>query len=221
MTSSHKFTLIVLACVLCISSWVGHIAISEHNNKVRAELNEQNQAKDIQADAATIRSLQAAIASRNATVQKEKVRTVTLIRTVQTPAEIVTALPKVISLPDAPVLQAKTNSLIIPARDTKSLFDTLVNCKLESSSLFTCNRNAIDYHKELAEQDAEIRSEKNIASNWKQAAKGGTIIHRVLNDAKYVAIGAGVGFIASKVFMQKSNPSTITVNPLLVHPLPH
>lgn len=198
MTTAHKITLVTLACVLCISAWIGDVAISEHNNKVRAELSEQNDEKDIRAASATIQSLQKSIADRNSVVKKQQVKTITLIKTVQTPAQIVASLPKVISLPDAPIVQKGTNNIVVSARDSKPLFDMLANCKQDSTSLVTCNENAVDYQKELSEKDVEISSEENIIAQWKQAAKGGTIIHRILSNAKYIVIGAGAGFIASK-----------------------
>ena len=199
ITTAHKIWFIILACVLFISAWIGRIAISEHNNRVRAELTTAYQAKDIKAAALTIYSLQKGIELRNAIDAKQKVKTITLIRTVTTPAAIVAALPEVVTLPDAPTLQPGTGSIVIPKPDAKPLFDALANCKQDSSSLVTCQQNYAAVERENAEKDLQMQSETTIADTWKRTANGGSVIHRILNDAKYIAIGSAIGFTASKV----------------------
>jgi hypothetical protein len=149
-------------------------------------------------------------------------------RTITTPAQVVRELPREIPLPVPITLQvpdlmtkpsratcssgpvcgpegldstAPTNSkpsakpleasAVIPAGDLKPLYDFTLDCKACQAKLAAAQADLIDERAKTAvlvrERDEAVR-----------AAKGGSLLHRIARNAKWLAIGAAAGAIAAK-----------------------
>jgi len=130
---------------------------------------------------------------------------------VQKPAQVVAALPEVLPLPAAITIPAanvsvggnRNASLLgnppgnppaaqIPSQDLKPLYDFAVGCKECQAQLAASQGNLKD------EQDKSqaLGKERDAAL---VAARGGSVLRRVLRAAKWFALGAAAGAIAVRV----------------------
>ena len=137
-------------------------------------------------------------------------------RAITTPAQIIRDLPQQIPLPSPVFLQppntaaaAATKSLpdaprpipdpkitaattaVIPAEDLKPLYDFAVDCKACQAKLTASQSDLTDEREKTAlltkERDEAIR-----------IAKGGSALRRIARAAKWLAIGAAFGALASR-----------------------
>jgi type II secretory pathway pseudopilin PulG len=127
-------------------------------------------------------------------------------RTVTTPAQIIRELPQQIPLPAPIVLQSSPNTspsdskgasntaqaqAVIPAEDLKPLYDFTLDCKACQAKLAASQGDLTDEKVKTSmlakERDEAVR-----------AAKGGSVLRRVARAAKWLAIGAALGAVASR-----------------------
>jgi type II secretory pathway pseudopilin PulG len=127
-------------------------------------------------------------------------------RTVTTPAQIIRELPQQIPLPAPIVLQSSPNTspsdskgasntaqaqAVIPAEDLKPLYDFTLDCKACQAKLAAAQGDLTDEKVKTStlvkERDEAVR-----------AAKGGSVLRRVVRAAKWLAIGAALGAVASR-----------------------
>ena len=136
---------------------------------------------------------------------------------VQKPAQVVAALPEVITLP-APItieaerpasppssgqaegrpfgstgsvpdgIQPKVN---FPAADLKPLYDFAVDCK-------ACQAKLGAAQADLADEKVKSQALSRERDDALRAAKGGSVLRRIARAAKWFAIGAAAGAIAAK-----------------------
>jgi hypothetical protein len=132
---------------------------------------------------------------------------------VQKPAQVVAALPGVITLP-APItidaegpaseggpytgkkasnyvdgVQPKVN---FPAADLKPLYDFAVECR-------ACQAKLGAAQADLADEKAKTVALGRERDDALRAAKGGSVLRRIARAAKWFAIGVAAGAIAAKV----------------------
>jgi len=86
------------------------------------------------------------------------------------------------TLPSAPVVE-------IPAADLSTLRDYKLSCDETQAKLDACAKDKTDL-------TAELNATKMQRDRWQATAKGGTWLHRTLIAAKWIGIGAGVGYAA-------------------------
>jgi hypothetical protein len=128
---------------------------------------------------------------------------------VQKPAQVVAALPDVITLPspitiepgsatvrkqssapDGPpnTIQPKVN---FPTADLKPLYDFAVECK-------ACQAKLGAAQADLADEKVKSQALGRERDDALRAAKGGSVLRRIARAAKWFAIGAAAGAIAAK-----------------------
>ena len=128
---------------------------------------------------------------------------------VQKPAQVVAALPEVITLPSpitiAPspgtaqhqsgasngqpdTVQPKVN---FPAADLKPLYDFAADCKACQARLAAAQAN-------LADEKRKTQALGRERDDALRAARGGSVLRRIARAAKWFAIGAAAGAIAAK-----------------------
>ncbi|HEY2460445.1 MAG TPA: hypothetical protein VGI16_06545 [Candidatus Acidoferrum sp.] len=135
-------------------------------------------------------------------------------RTVTTPAQVISQLPLQIPLPTPIVLQSappvaaapgatttasasttvaspQAPGAIIPAEDLKPLYDFAVDCKACQAKLTAAQGDLTDEKSKTT----TLTQERDVAV---QAAKGGTVLHRVVRAAKWFALGAAAGALAAR-----------------------
>jgi type II secretory pathway pseudopilin PulG len=132
--------------------------------------------------------------------------------TVQNPAQIVKALPDVLPVPTPlslpteaagaglPAVPGGTKQTVgppnpkvqLPAEDLKPLYDFAVNCRECQAQLATAQANLKD---EQTKTQALSR-ERDAAL---QAARGGSVLRRVVRAAKWFVIGAAAGAVAARL----------------------
>ena len=190
MTTSHKVTVglaLVLAVGLLFASY-GYFR--EHEARITYEAEHAQTVTQI-------KQLSEQISSVVATATQAAKADASRQAQVQTPAQVVKAIPQVIQLPapvivqtpDAPTPQAGT--LLVPTADAKPLFDTLSEgaaCKTELSA--TKQQVTLEQEKTAAvtkDRDAAVTS-----------LKGGSKWHRVITAAKWAAVGVVAGYIAAR-----------------------
>ncbi len=150
--------------------------------------------------------------SRNAELTKLLAQFNQKKTTVQSPAQVVQALPAVLPLPTplslpaeaagaahpaAPggskqPVQSPNPKVQLPSEDLKPLYDFAVNCQECQAQLAAAQGNLKD---EQAKTQA-VSTERDAAL---KAASGGSVMRRVARAAKWFVIGAAAGAVAAKL----------------------
>jgi hypothetical protein len=216
MTVAHKITAAVAITLLVILGFAGYAWFTEHDARVRAELTEKSSDQDKALNAQQINTLQKRMDTRDADDAKQQSQTAELIKSVQTIAQIKAQLPQYITLPSAPqqitrqqaaainaekipdAPQVQAGDFFVSQADAKAIFDKLALCSADDKSLSTCSADKSDLQGQLVAQKKETADEQAIAETWKKAAKGGSVWHRTLTAAKWIGIGAAVGYAAAE-----------------------
>ena len=131
---------------------------------------------------------------------------------VQKPAQVLAALPDVLTLPAPILLQpgptpvqkqaASAGSperlpdgippkVNFPVQDLKPLYDFAVECK-------ACQAKLVGAQADLADEKLKSQALGRERDDALRAAKGGSVLRRVARAAKWFAIGAAAGAIAAK-----------------------
>ena len=129
---------------------------------------------------------------------------------VQTPEQVVKALPAVLALPkplsieDGPEVpptrratgagkaEAPSPKVLLPTEDLKPLYDAAVECK-------ACQAELAAAHGNLADEKTKTQALSRERDDALQAARGGSVLRRVARAAKWFAIGAAAGAVAAKI----------------------
>jgi hypothetical protein len=197
-----KLAAVVVIVVLAAGVFVAWRDARKEQAALQAELKTTQQAL---ADA-TARQ-----ASRDAVVNDLVVGLKKKEATVQKPAQVVAALPGVITLPapitidaerpaseggpytgkkpsnDVDGVQPKVN---FPAADLKPLYDFAADCK-------ACQAKLGAAQADLTDEKAKAQALGRERDDALRAAKGGSVLRRIARAAKWFAIGAAVGAIAA------------------------
>ncbi len=132
--------------------------------------------------------------------------------TIHNPAQIVTALPDVLPLPTPLALPAQTPSagppatqggskqpietpapkVQLPTEDLKPLYDFAVNCQECQAQLAAAQEN-------LKDEQTKTQALGRERDTALQAARGGSVLRRVVRTAKWFVIGAAAGAVAAKL----------------------
>ena len=179
----------------------------------RGTQHEQAQLKaELQATQKALEDADARQQSRNAELAQLLTQLNEKKATVQNPAQIMKALPDVLPLPTPLTLPTKTTGaglpaslgqakqpidtpnpkLQLPAEDLKPLYDFAVNCQECEAQLAATLANLKD---EQTKSQALSR-ERDTAL---QAARGGSVLRRVVRAARWFVIGAAAGAVAAKL----------------------
>jgi hypothetical protein len=199
-----KVAAVVVVAVLAASVFVAWRDAGMQQAALQAELKTTQQA---------LAEATARQATRDATVNELVVGLKKKEAAVQKPAQVVAALPDLITLP-APItieppqstqnqtsgkgqaspvsvpddIQPKVN---FPAADLKPLYDFAVDCK-------TCQAKLGAAQADLADEKVKTQALGRERDDALRAAKGGSVLRRIARAAKWFAIGAAAGAIAAK-----------------------
>jgi hypothetical protein len=201
MTNAHKITLALAFSLAGFLLCAGYGWMKEHEARAVVEAQQQVEQR-----------AQAQIAAqqeKNAEQLKDTLSAlISMKQAVQTPPQIVQALPQVITLPqqirevtqdqakaaaaapqlpDAPQIAA--GDLIIPKADSKAFFDAQVDCKANAAKAASCAETVENQKAVIALKDTEIK-QLNVA------VKGGTKWQRTASALKWIGVGALVGATA-------------------------
>ena len=151
-------------------------------------------------------------ASRDAAVKDLVAGLKKIEATVQKPAQVVAALPSVLTLPEPITIETEPPAsknhvdgigrpgslpndvapkVNFPAADLKPLYDFSANCKACQAKLGTAQADLAD---EKVKSQALSRERDDVL----QAARGGSVFRRIARAAKWFAIGAAAGAIAAR-----------------------
>ena len=199
-----KVAAVVVVAVLAASVFVAWRDARKEQAALQAELKTTQQAlaeataRQASRDAG-VNDLVAGLKKKQATVQK--------------PAQVVAALPDVITLP-APITieppqstqnqtsgKGQANSASVPdgiepkvnfpAADLKPLYDFAAECKV-------CQVKLGAAEADLADEKVKSQALGRERDDALRAAKGGSVLRRIARAAKWFAIGAAAGAIAAK-----------------------
>jgi len=195
-----KVAAVAVVAVLAASVFVAWRDARQQQAALQAELKTTQQA---------LAEATARQASRDATVSDLVSSLKKKQAAVQKPAQVVAALPDVLSLPvpitigpgaaptqkqpGAPngppdMIQPKVN---FPAADLKPLYDFAVDCK-------TCQAKLGAAQADLADEKVKTQVLGRERDDALRAAKGGSVLRRIARAAKWFAIGVAAGAIAAK-----------------------
>jgi hypothetical protein len=170
---SHLIWVIgVSIAVVAFYSWK-----AEYSARLQAEA-------QIKVSEAQVRTLQQSIADRDKQTQQQVAPIVRIIHDVQTPAQAVAALPKVLDLP-TPVIPQANNAVLIPAPDIVPIFTAVADDKVCRALLGTSQQDLTDTRGIVKQKDDEITALKKPQGFWKRV--GGTM--------KAVGVGIGIGIV--------------------------
>jgi len=179
----------------------------------RGNQREQAQLKaELQATQKALEDADARQQSRNAELAQLLAQLNEKKTAVQNPAQIVKALPDVLPLPTPLALPAQTANagppatpreakqpndtpnpkLQLPAEDLKPLYDFAVNCQECQAQLSAAQAN-------LKDEQAKTQAVSRERDTALQAARGGSVVRRVVRAAKWFVIGAAAGAVAAKL----------------------
>jgi hypothetical protein len=196
-----KLGAVVVVAVMAASVFVAWRDARKEQSALQAELKTTQQALA----GATARQ-----ATRDAAVNEMVAGLKKKEAAVQRPAQVVAALPDVITLPapitidrerpaseDGPYkttgsvpddIQPKVN---FPAADLKPLYDFAAECKACQAKLGVAQAD-------LADEKVKSQALGRERDDALRAAKGGSVLRRIARAAKWFAIGAAAGAIAAK-----------------------
>jgi len=179
----------------------------------RGNQREQAQLKaELQATQKALADAEARQQSRNAELAQLLAQLNEKKTAVQNPAQIVKALPDVLPLPTPLTLPAQTANagppatpgeakqpidtpnpkVQLPAEDLKPLYDFAVNCQECQAQLSAAQAN-------LQDEQAKTQAVSRERDTALQAARGGSLVRRVVRTAKWFVIGAAAGAVAAKL----------------------
>jgi hypothetical protein len=199
LTLRHKLEIAGAILALLIIGIVYRAWLADHEEriKLKATLDAQNQ---ILADAGKRE------AARDAVLKDSLAQLEDLKKRTQTPAQVVKALPQVLTLPQpititlpAALAQGDPKLLgvqpgetaTIPAEDLKPLFDFAATCK-------ECQAKVIVLQQDKADDTVKIGALVKERDAAVRVANGGSKWQRIKRAAKWFAIGAGAGAVALK-----------------------
>lgn len=206
MTTSHKITTALAVVLAGFFIFAGYGWVKEHEaNAVMAVQQKANEAA-----AAALKSQEQANQQALADALKSYAA---MKQQVQTPAQVVKALPVVINLPSpiVPVTEAQaqaanaatpnapklaTGDLIIPAQSVKAFYDAQVDCKANETKAISCGQTIANLNAVMAVKETEI-------AQLKIVNKGGTKVQRAKSALKFSAIGAVVGGAVAAYFIKR------------------
>jgi hypothetical protein len=198
-----KGAAVVIAVVVGVSVYFAWRGAQREQAQLKAEL---------QATQKALADADARQQSRNAELGQMLAQLNAKKSSIQSPAQIVKALPDVLPLPTPLTLPAPTANtglpgtqggakepvetpapkVQLPAEDLKPLYDFAVNCRECQAQLGAAQANLKD---EQTKTQALSR-ERDAAL---QAARGGSVLRRVVRAAKWFVIGAAAGAVAAKL----------------------
>ncbi|HXR34258.1 MAG TPA: hypothetical protein VN830_11155 [Verrucomicrobiae bacterium] len=197
-----KLAAVAIAAVACGCVYFAWRRAQRDQAQLRAEL---------QATQKALADADARQQSRNAELDQLLAQLNQKKTTIQSPAQIVKALPDVIPLPTpltlpaqptgaSPTPQGGTNrpveppsaKLQLPAEDLKPLYDFAVDCRECQAQLSAAQEN-------LKDEQTKTQALSRERDTALQAARGGSVLHRVVRAAKWFVIGAAAGAVAAKL----------------------
>jgi hypothetical protein len=200
-----KLGAVVVAVVLAASVFVAWRDARKEQMALQAELKTTQQA---------LAEATARQASRDAAVNDLLAGLKKAEATVQKPAQVVAALPDVLTLPEPITIEASQSSpsqatalgqaasarlpndiepkVNFPAADLKPLYDFAANCK-------ACQAKLGAAQADLADEKVKSQALGRERDDALRAAKGGSVLQRIARAAKWFAIGAAAGAVAAKV----------------------
>jgi hypothetical protein len=199
LTLRHKLEIAgaILALVIIGIVYRAWLADHEERIKLKATLDAQNQ---VLADAGK-REAAREVALKDSLAQLEDLK-----KRTQTPAQVIQALPQVLTLPQPITLTLPAalaqgdpklagvqpgQTATIPAADLKPLFDFAATCK-------ECQQKVLALQQDKADDAVKIGALVKERNEAVTAVKGGTKWQRIKRAGKWFAIGAGAGIVALK-----------------------
>lgn len=171
----------------------------------QAELQEKLKSAQQQLEEANARETarEAELTKQLEEIQKKK-------EEVQTPEQVVATLPEVLPLPKPLLMEAGTQSgagaavadkgkpespspqVQMPVEDLKPLYDSALECQ-------ACQAQLKAAQGDLADEKVKSQALSKERDDALTAAKGGSVLRRVVRAAKWFAIGAAAGAVVAKL----------------------
>jgi len=179
----------------------------------RAAQHEQAQLKaQLQAAQKALTDADARQQSRNAQLTQILAQFNAKKSTVQSPSQVVKALPDVLPLPTPLTLPPQaallglpatpdgarepiaspTPKVQLPSEDLKPIYDFAVNCQ-------ECQAQLTAVQADLKDEQTKTQALSRERDTALQAARGGSVLRRVVRAAKWFVIGAAAGAVAAKL----------------------
>ena len=198
-----KLAALLIALVAAVSVYFAWREAQHEQAQLKAELQAAQQA--LTDAGARQQSRNAELAQLLAQFNEEK-------STVQSPAQVVKALPAVLplptplTLPDQIVdtrppatlgearqpLTSPNPKVQLPSEDLKPIYDFAVNCQECQAQLTAAQAN-------LKDEQVKTQALSRERDTALQAARGGSVLRRVVRAAKWFVIGAAAGAVAAKL----------------------
>jgi hypothetical protein len=198
-----KITAVVIAVVLGVSLYFAWRGAQHDQAQLKAEL---------QATQKALADADARQQSRNSELAQVVAQLNEKKAAVQSPAQIVKALPDILPLPTPLTLPAQSASadlpaapggakqpveppipkVQLPAEDLKPLYDFAVGCRECQAQLAAAQEN-------LKDEQTKTQALSRERDTALKAARGGSVLRRVVRAGNWFVIGAAAGAVAAKL----------------------
>jgi len=204
MTSTQKGIVAVIAVTVIVLA--ARFWLQEHDGRLKAEATQAAQQQVIDASQKIIDKAKADQA-QTASDLKAQLAAIANQRTViVTPQQAAAAIPSFVpNLPQPVQVQTvpatatspATEALIIPQADIPAFQKYKLDCDESSARLLACNKDAVNFQAELSAGQDQFKAMTKERDQWRTAAKGGSLLHRLGRKAKCLAISGGASALGA------------------------
>jgi hypothetical protein len=212
MTNREKLIALAALALMIAAGVVGAIALREHDARTRAEANDTAQRQVIAEAQKQIDSAKAQQAATAADLQRKLDVIAAQRQTVPTPQQFVLdvsklmpALPKPVEVKDvaATATTPATQELVIPKEDIPAFQNYKLDCNEKSARLDACTLNTASLNTQLTATQTQLTATEKQRDSWKAAAKGGTLLQRLKQKSKCLALSAATSYLGARIDKQQ------------------
>lgn len=205
MTMKSWFELALIAMIVVLG--VSVLVAWEHLRVEQIQLQEKLEEAQQQIQAANERE-----DTRRADLQQELKSIARQQKAVQTPQQVIQALPDVLPLPEPLVVESPAPGstagqasdkdgtatdmpapkVELPAQDLKPLYDYALSCK-------ACQEQLVAAQGDLKDEKTKTEALGRERDSALRVARGGSVLQRVERAAKWLVVGAAVGAAAARL----------------------
>lgn len=221
MTVGGKVVWIVALVLVAILGFVAYQWFQEYDAKIRAEATTTVMENRVNVNMQDIdqakKEFETATADRERiiqTLQQELAMIEAQRAVVPAPqqfvvdaSKLIPNLPAPLKVQDVPATgdRPATQEVVIPREDLAALHNYRLDCEEKGIRLDACEQSASnDAAKILSLNTQAVKAQDNYdlmekdRNNWRNTAKGGTVMKRALTAGKWIVIGGAVGYVASR-----------------------
>jgi len=200
----HTWIAAALVVLFALGALSVYEWVQEREARIKAVAQTATQQKSIDAAKSDAAQTAAQLKQTLAALEQQKAKPATPQQIIHDTSKLIPSLPQPITIQTAPApavgngpaqpgaadsAKVPQQQIIVPAADFQAIQEAEIGCQENSAKLAACSLIAADTAAELKATEAQ-------RDTWEKTAKGGAWLHKTLTAAKWIAIGAGAGYVA-------------------------